>query len=235
MAFENHFSPIAPQTIFKEARISNNFKDINIKLNNKIESVNSLILSNALTWLKFTLEDLKDSDKDVVIAAPFEDFSTNCLKSMLDLIHFGYVFCINQFEYEHLKNLCQSLGMSVSCEENNTSNDNFTINQQISKSVQDLMEDEDTINENYANSSSENENTITNITKENVMDSSNSKNVLNDKKKSKRIFVSNLTAEDLTCNVCTRRFSAMYKLRIHSLIHSATPVSFKFDFKDIFR
>ena len=91
MAFKNHFSPIAPQTIFKEARISNNFKDINIKLNNKIESVNSLILSNALTWLKFTLEDLKDSDKDVVIAAPFEDFSTNCLKSMLDLIHFGYV------------------------------------------------------------------------------------------------------------------------------------------------
>lgn len=235
MAFENHFSPIAPQTIFKEARISNNFKDINIKLNNKIESVNSLILSNALTWLKFTLEDLKDSDKDVVIAAPFEDFSTNCLKSMLDLIHFGYVFCINQFEYEHLKNLCQSLGMSVSCGENDTSNDDFTVNQQISKSVQDLIEDEDTINENYANSSSENENTITNITKENVMDSSNSKNVLNDKKKSKRIFVSNLTAEDLTCNVCNRRFSAMYKLRIHSLIHSATPVSFKFDFKDIFR
>ena len=87
------------------------------------------------------------------------------------------------------------------------------------KSVQDLMEDdEDTLNENYTNSSSANEDT-----KEENMESSNSKNIL--KKKSKRIFVSTLTAEDLTCNICNRRFSAMYKLRIHSLIHSATPVS----------
>ena len=90
----------------------------------------------------------------------------------------------------------------------------LTDDQQTAKSVQDLMENEETLNENYSNSSSENEN----ITQE-----ENSKNVL--KKKSKRIFVSTLTAEDLTCNICNRRFSAMYKLRIHSLIHSATPVS----------
>ena len=126
MTFKNRFSPITPQTILKEAHLNNSLKDINVKLNNKIISVNSLILSNALPWLKFTLEDLKNSDKNVVIVA-FEDFSsTNCLESMLDLIHFGHVFCINRFEYEQLKNLCNSLGISVSSEEKDVSKEDTT-------------------------------------------------------------------------------------------------------------
>ena len=124
MTFKNRFSPIAPQKILKEAHLTNSFKDVNVKLTNKIQSVNSLILSNALPWLKFTLEELKENDKDVVvIVASFEDFGTNSLESMLDLIHFGHVFCINQYEYEQLKNLCNSLGISVSSEENNASKD----------------------------------------------------------------------------------------------------------------
>ena len=39
----------------------------------------------------------------------------------------------------------------------------------------------------------------------------------------RRVFTVNLTNEDLTCSVCNRTFSAMYKLRIHKLIHSKTP------------
>ena len=41
--------------------------------------------------------------------------------------------------------------------------------------------------------------------------------------KKKRIFSANLSQKDLTCNVCQRIFAKPYKLRIHSLIHSATP------------
>ena len=43
------------------------------------------------------------------------------------------------------------------------------------------------------------------------------------KSKSKRVFTANLTAADLTCQICDRTFSAMYKLNIHNLIHSSTP------------
>ena len=39
----------------------------------------------------------------------------------------------------------------------------------------------------------------------------------------KRIFTANLSEQDLTCQMCQRKFSALYKLKIHALIHSATP------------
>ena len=43
------------------------------------------------------------------------------------------------------------------------------------------------------------------------------------KVKSKRVFTANLTTEDLTCDICDRVFTAMYKLKIHKLVHSSTP------------
>ena len=43
------------------------------------------------------------------------------------------------------------------------------------------------------------------------------------KVKRKRTFTANLTTADLTCQICDRTFSAMYKLKIHKLVHSSTP------------
>jgi uncharacterized C2H2 Zn-finger protein len=41
--------------------------------------------------------------------------------------------------------------------------------------------------------------------------------------KTKRVFTANLSPDDLTCKICRRTFTALYKLRIHTLVHSATP------------
>ena len=43
------------------------------------------------------------------------------------------------------------------------------------------------------------------------------------KVKSKRQFTSALSTVDLTCDICDRVFTAMYKLKIHKLIHSSSP------------
>ena len=43
------------------------------------------------------------------------------------------------------------------------------------------------------------------------------------KAKAKRQFTATLSTADLTCDICDRVFTAMYKLKIHRLIHSSSP------------
>ena len=60
---------------------------------------------------------------------------------------------------------------------------------------------------------------------DNEVSSDNDENEIKSKLKKvkRRVFTANLSNDDLTCSICNRTFSAMYKLKIHKLIHSKTP------------
>ena len=117
-----------------------------------------------------------------------------CLAIFDKLLHFGEAKCPDKKVLNNAQVLCDFFGMSVSFDEIN-----------VSKYENSDVPRDDLDNE--------------------VSSGDNDENVIKSKLKKikRRVFTANLSNDDLTCSICTRTFSAMYKLKIHKLIHSKTP------------
>ena len=118
-----------------------------------------------------------------------------CLAIFDKLLHFGEAKCPDKKVLNNAQVLCDFFGMSVSFEEINVSKYESS----------DVIPRDDLDNEVSSGDNDENE----------------IKSKL--KKVKRRVFTANLSNDDLTCSICNRTFSAMYKLKIHKLIHSKTP------------
>ena len=208
VTFNKTIAVYNPEIILKEAYQRKCLLDVEIMLNRTSSRINSLVLSCAIPWLKEAMKERKEDDSLKIILA-LEGISSDALDKLINLMHTGIVYESNNDIKTQVTKLCYCLGMSIKEEEpfnedfeviNKTTNLKHTT--KIEDEKDDCMETED------IEDSDESSVKLTTTAK---------------KKKLKRIFSANLSVDDLTCNVCQRSFSAMYKLRIHSLIHSATP------------
>ena len=179
-------------------RAATQYSSLTLKLHGHSDyiKIHALVFFSAFPWLTDNLVE------DILLITENNEIDIQCLEILAKILHFGETGCLNEKQFNNAQKLCKIFGMSMSTEE-------------TSSKSHDLSRD-DIIDHNEISSDDA-------INNDNVEEGNTDKSKPKVKTVKRRVFTANLSSSDLTCSVCNRTFSAMYKLRIHRFIHSKTP------------